>query len=975
MKLLRMEFEGIGSFVDKTRIDFERLAAAGLFLIEGPTGSGKSTILDALVYALYGSLAGAQGDIGRLDSHLHDGEPYVSVDFEVDGRTYQVHRTPPHTRAKLRGQGVRSVNPKATLLRMDEEPMPLANGAKEVSAYVQDIIGLTKQQFASTMVLAQGEFDAFLDAKTDERAAILERIFGTQFYTSVETELAEMRRQANLKVAQAEQGVSAAVSECKGALGVELDPESDALEAIEAVLEELRVQRGQANSAAVEAATRRDEAEKRHQDATALRDKQKRKREALRAQEELTAGRDAVEHKRTQLADHARAVPVMLLVTDKRDAEAGVHQAQLGQQQAATNLEPFGETAAPTAERSTQIANLIGQLQAPLLVETQLDQQRETLAELRSAAVSAGSAVDDAVQDLTSLDQQFEQATEKLKSGEDLTARIVAAQEELQAADAQDKLTRQLLEKSEQAQLAAKESSSARELLQPAEERLARAEADLRADHAAVLAAVLVDGQPCMVCGSAEHPHPAPAARVADGEDLEVLRSEVKRLTQDVSDADVRLKALNNAVEELRAQIEPGDAGAQLQRKQLALSELIEAQAAREKAQETVNGLQARRQVLVNARSDALLAQQKADDAVESAVAALDTSEKSVLQARGDFKSVARRVEWLQELQRAVEQAVQADTFLAQQQRALREKTSLLAKTLAPAQFADEAAVEAAILSDGQAEEFASTVGDWENQWARVQAILGELAPVEMDEVPDVEGLAAALVVARNASDEASREVARLDQRLGDATPLRDQVVERVKDLTEVIADTDSLIKMADYATANRQEVTHRIRLSSFVLMRKFTDVVAAANDRLMTISEGRYQLVLVAHGLDKRGPAGLDLRIADDRTERERSVRSLSGGERFYVSLALALGLADVVRGESGGVELGTLFIDEGFGSLDSVILAEVMEMLEQVRADDKRVIGLISHVEILKERIDAGISVRRDPARPGVSTLTVQA
>ena len=144
-------------------------------------------------------------------------------------------------------------------------------------------------------------------------------------------------------------------------------------------------------------------------------------------------------------------------------------------------------------------------------------------------------------------------------------------------------------------------------------------------------------------------------------------------------------------------------------------------------------------------------------------------------------------------------------------------------------------------------------------------------------------------------------------------------------------------------------------------------------SDRLDAISEGRYQLQVEHQGLDNRGQHGLDLVVLDQRTERCRPTTSLSGGESFYVSLALALGLADVVRSESGGVSLGTLFIDEGFGSLDADILEEVIDMLEQVRAGEDRVIGLVSHVEVLKQRIDPRISVRRHPQRAGVSTLEV--
>src|SRR5690606_25882804 len=157
------------------------------------------------------------------------------------------------------------------------------------------------------------------------------------------------------------------------------------------------------------------------------------------------------------------------------------------------------------------------------------------------------------------------------------------------------------------------------------------------------------------------------------------------------------------------------------------------------------------------------------------------------------------------------------------------------------------------------------------------------------------------------------------------------------------------VIRMADLATATRGEVIHRVRLSAFVLMRRFEAVVEAANDRLDAISEGRYHLKVEHAGLDNRGQHGLDLVVLDQRTERSRPTTSLSGGESFYVSLALALGLADVVRSESGGVSLGTLFIDEGFGSLDDEILEEVIDMLEQVRAGEDRVIGLVSHVDLL--------------------------
>jgi exonuclease SbcC len=280
---------------------------------------------------------------------------------------------------------------------------------------------------------------------------------------------------------------------------------------------------------------------------------------------------------------------------------------------------------------------------------------------------------------------------------------------------------------------------------------------------------------------------------------------------------------------------------------------------------------------------------------------------------------------------------------------------------------------EAGLLDPSRVEDLETEVKAWDDALTDVERTLRDLADVDLDHAVDLEAIGETCAAATAHARQAAAQASALQDRLERARPRREQLQARLGHAAQVRADTEPVIRMADLATAQRHEVIHRVKLSSFVLMRRFEDVVSAANDRLDAISEGRYQLAVEGHGLDARTQAGLDLRIYDGRSDSKRSTRSLSGGERFYVSLALALGLADVVRAESGGVELGTLFIDEGFGSLDSDVLEEVMDMLEQVRVGEDRVIGLISHVDLLKGRIDPRISVRRDPARPGVSTLEV--
>ncbi|MEZ5186379.1 MAG: SbcC/MukB-like Walker B domain-containing protein, partial [Candidatus Nanopelagicales bacterium] len=395
--------------------------------------------------------------------------------------------------------------------------------------------------------------------------------------------------------------------------------------------------------------------------------------------------------------------------------------------------------------------------------------------------------------------------------------------------------------------------------------------------------------------------------------------------------------------------------------------------AVREALQEELAGLVAQQLSVRDEVAVATLAHQQLASELAAAQESLTADEQIVTEACAEHESVAARRSALGAVRDALKAVADARIDARHCSVAESNAKAVLSETLASVGFSEVAAAEEAILDEAQYCSLKEAVELWDRQTAETAAALRELEAVDLEVCVDMEAQRAAAESARVLSREADGLVSRLADRLERGMPSREVVLRRLTELETVREQTEQVIRMADYATATRNEVTHKIRLSSFVLMRRFEDVVNAANDRLDTISEGRYQLVVETHGLDARSQAGLDVRVYDGRSDTHRSTKSLSGGERFYVSLALALGLADVVRSESGGVELGTLFIDEGFGSLDSEVLEEVMDMLEQVRVGEDRVIGLISHVEVLKQRIDPRISVRRDPERPGVSTAQV--
>lgn len=976
MKLKRLELAGIGSFADRLEIDFDTLSHAGLFLIEGPTGSGKSTILDAIVFALYGSVAGTSSDQGRLDSHLRTESPFVELDFDVAGRSYRVRRSPAHERAKKRGKGTTEVKASASLLeRTAAGWTALGHRASEVGENVQRIIGLDKDQFASTVVLAQGEFSRFLDAGTGDRQQILERVFGTEFYKRVEEQLYVMRRQARARRDEVQGMVDQSIHECCGILDLDSDGEETALiSAVDAEITGImastealdeRLRAAQADLARAEAA---------HEGAVRLVSDQARKRSHLAEREALAASEPQVAQWRQAVRDHDKAAVVAPVVEDQQLAREQADLARTRFRAAVARVVAAGEPPESGRQRLAEVVGLLGRLEAPVLAEQGLTRMRADIRDLMAGVKTAHDQ-------MTSAQTRSEQTRAQLHEARSALAGIPdQSQRMADLALAVERLTerRSELDRAQQRQA---ELAAARDALLIAEqehadavERTRAIEAERRQSLAAALAADLVDGQPCLVCGSADHPHPA-AAVVADG-DLGAAQHAQQLAGVRVQEARTEVARLQGGLDQIDGH---GDAATYAQVTGLLADSLDQQDAARRQHESRV-GLQARVDELSEtSRTDAdavrafELAHQRAASELAEREASLAQAEQQVAAAREGFDSVAERVRVLAAARDALDAAESARTVCESADSALAQADSVLTRSLRQSGFADATAVRAVLLTGDERTRLAAEIREWDAGMARAEAVLAELADVDLEQVVDTAATAEVRDAAEALIGALRDDRSRLSDRLGRVHPRRTELGRRIEARAKVSDETEAVIRMADLATASRNEVIHRVRLSAFVLMRRFEDVVNAANDRLGAISEGRYQLLVVTRGLDARAAAGLDLTIYDARSDSARSTRSLSGGERFYVSLALALGLADVVRSESGGVELGTLFIDEGFGSLDAEVLEEVMDMLEQVRVGEDRVIGLISHVEALKQRIDPRISVMRDPLRPGVSSLAV--
>jgi len=881
MKLVRLAFEGVGSFADPMEIDFETLGSAGLFLIEGPTGSGKSTILDAIVFALYGSPAGTGSDPGRLDSHVRgsDREPFVELDFTCHGSTYRIRRTPKHERDKRRGTGMKTDDGGVSLSRLHPEPAGISHKAREVGDWMVEHVGLTKQQFVSTIVLAQGEFSTFLNAETKDRTPILEKVFGTQFYQQVEQQLAVMRKDALADRNRAGDLFDEAVNRCLGLLSLTLD--EDPVAAIDAEIERLGQEsadlllREQACQTALTAA------EDQLATARAFVEKQRSKRALTEQRAGLAQQETHIAELRAGLAGHERARPVMAALQAWRSAQRDERAAEAQVAAGADVLSGLGEPPA-TPARLTEVVDLRGQLAAALAAEQELPQTDARAAQVRADldAAEAGLAEVKAARDRTALQVTADrQAAERPPGDAERLAALQVEQSELlahvTAAGRLEVVTAELVS-------AERRLAEAQDAVTGSEEELARGRAAQLRNVAATLAQDLAEGAPCLVCGSREHP--APARPGADGMDVEALEALVEQRRGDLARARSAHDRLESEAAVLRERLSgaAADLGARQEEVAEALahlrSEVTEAHAAGERAhagQVELEGLDGR------VDQDRLRVEELRSQWIAAAERATGLR-ASVESALAGFSSVARRVARLAQVQAALTDALGADAALAAAQQAVAQSGQILTRTLAEVGLADAAAAEAALLSESEAADRRRVIEEYDGQRRDVETKLQELAGIDTEVSTDVDALVAHAQQRREDHDRVQQDRGRVQHTLGEAVPLRETVAHRAQERDEVFERTSGVIRMADLATASRGEVTHRVRLSAFVLMRRFESVVEAANDRLDAISEGRYQLKVLHTGLDNRGQAGLDLVVEDQRTERCRPTTSLSGGESF---------------------------------------------------------------------------------------------
>ncbi|WP_440878554.1 AAA family ATPase [Vibrio natriegens] len=1011
MKPIKLTMQAFGPFAKTETIDFEKLGNNPLFLINGPTGSGKTSILDAICFALYGETTGneRQGIQMRCDLATADLPTEVTLDFSLHGKVYRVTRAPEQEAPKARGDGMTVKKHTASLYELGDSEKLITSKTTQVKTEITNIIGLTETQFRQVMVLPQGKFRELLLASSKEREEIFGQLFQTDIYKKIEYALKD-------KASAISKAKNEFDNQIRGALQVAgVSSEEELIQQKESVSEQLEqekkseqacleklntikseLQKAQALSAEF---TRREQAEeslKLHLKNSEAIDARQQRLEKAKSASKIELQHVALQNAKTQSQELAQKISSLShnlteatnvaegkeaeLKTAKQNAEQVPQLTQLQ-----FNLEGMKEKLIEKVDLEAKIAN---GLQEKQQFETKLQQYIALKEKLTQEAQQGQKTLDQARVDVAlvaSVDAEIKQKQRLLQDVQKLSG----LRQELAKHDALTSSKQQNLEQAKQAYVSAQQSAD-------------RLELKWHNAQAAVLAQRLQTGEACPVCGSCEHPHPAQF-------------SEEEVTKEQVQTARAQERAAQTLYNQLSNQLEQHYVVSRQYQKQLddlseelgehATTEAVQIQAELQSAHEKLQRLTAidiaqleknveqlnQRCVVGETKINELQNQMAANEStikanqdqlskllanIDPKYGSVEVLEQEITQTKDQIQRLNNNLESAQsQLQQAMlaksnieSQLTTNKQWLAESELKLNEAKSNWQKALGESRFKDEETYLQSKATEQELQSWQQEIDQFKQTQIKLEQTLSDLKLALQDiEKPDIEVINANLniqqqhyVESRNKLDSVRSIFERLEKVRSDIASLHDKN-SKLEDEYKVFG---TLYDVASGKTGSR------ISLHRFVLGVLLDDVLIQSSQRLSLMSKGRYILARKTEGFKGAAGRGLDLVVEDGYTGKMRDVATLSGGESFMAALALALGLSDVVQSYSGGIRLDTLFIDEGFGSLDPESLDLAIQTLVDLQQTG-RMIGVISHVSELKEQMAQRIDV--EPSRVG-STVSVK-
>ena len=1030
-----MAITAFGPFAGSEEVDLDALASSGLFLIHGPTGAGKTSILDAICFALYAAVPGPRAvgaRAGLRSDHAAEGVvPEVTLEFTAAGRRLRVCRSPEFSRPKKRGIGQTTVPARVVLDELvDAGWVNRGTRNDEVALVLRDTLGMGLEQFIKVVLLPQGDFAAFLRASPEERRSVLEKLFDTQRFTDVEAWLAERRRQTATAVGTARDTLSTGLLRVDDVIArldqgddlvapdwcVLLHPDVGTELAAMVAAVDVRASAALAGVEVARSAVVRTERAV-HQGSAVLRHQETAAdaRARLGALDEQRAVyQDAM--RRVELSERAVAVSGFVAAVHSANIARDAAQGQVARLREPLALLVENDVGEPDADDGSvtslidQVAGQSDALQQVLAQDSQAHRLAGESARRSQAAVVAG-------EESAALALQRSEAEMRRAAAEKSRDEGRAALAEIPALEARQKSlarVRQLLDDQERSagnlEVLQRQADSAERLLLDTREQLVGLRERRLSGLAAELADGLSAGDPCPVCGSCVHPTPAMTTDFISQADIDSAEADQTRATEALSlvrstfaaerasrDARaVELEAQSGGAQSGGAQAGGAQPGEAAEGPMMATAGVLGALSA---GADLMAGAQAAASALPAAQVQmAALAQEveRLRGLVEGAVASKASS--LALAASSRVQSQTARAEVTKLLAKhgeacpccAGELAEVADVIarhrrtldhlrllaaglheLATQRTnargaVLRLSTALQANSLESLEHA-----QAAALSPEKAAELTAFLRTAEQQRAQATALLAQAdvtAALKLP-TPDVDALTSAHALAAASLTEAGRRHTLSEQAQRELAALSRTVHQALADLGPAQEEAQLVHELAECISGNSADNALRMRLSSYVLAARLAEIVTLANERLTTMSDGRYTMEYSDARAAKGARSGLGLLVRDAWTGQTRETSSLSGGESFMASLALALGMGDAVRAEAGGFDLQTLFVDEGFGSLDEESLEQVMAVLDTLR-EGGRAVGIVSHVTELRTRIPHQLHVLKQQAGSRIQT-----
>ena len=1006
MKPIRLSMVAFGPFAEEEILDFTQLGHNPLFLINGPTGSGKTTILDAICFALYGKTTGdeREGSQMRCDMAAEKSLTEVTFEFQLGELRYRIRRVPEQDRKKARGDGYTKQKPEAQLYSWEadgKENLLVASKVSEATAEIEIRTGLSVDQFRQVMVLPQGKFRQLLMADSKEREKIFSQLFQTHVYRRIEESL---KQQAA--------GIRAKVSEQRNRRdGILLNAEVESDAQLGAEIERLTPDFSAASAAKEMAQARFLEATEALQLGRRLSEdfnqfaELKKLAELLRAR----AGDMGKQEQRWQRAEQAQRLQPL------RDT----HQSRMREQQEAQQTQQRCSLALDKSQQRLSEAQA-EQSKLPE-IKAQLSQQQQHQQQLRSLLPQ--------LQSLSGLQAQQTLASNRLTQAEAEGQQLKQKLEQLQRDKQQGELQLPELRKQLERQLPLQQSISeqqarielfqqwqqAKEVVSTTEEKLNLEKAkgvglnqqyEQAQQHskglqlawhqgqASILAAQLQTGQPCSVCGSSDHPMPARsdtalpsesdlnAAQLSENDALTSLQSARESfagLQQALKEqqgnevqlrdrlGDVTLQSLDALLQALNTQQSEWRALESLQQQ---LSDLTTQQQQWDAQNVALQGtLTATRERYQLAKSEADGLQGQIGNALHNIPAdyrelkvleqALQKVETAIKNQQQNIDVIAQRHTQAAQAQSASEAALQAsDQTCVEATRHAQEALDALQVALENAGFNDENTMQSAWLADFERVELKKIIDDYHQQCQQSQGKIEQLSvQLSGQRPPDLDTLELALNLSREQQQQQDAAYQIVHTRMTVLNNTQAQLLEadaQTRALDEQYAVVGTLSDVANGQTGNK------VSLQRFVLSVLLDDVLIEASQRLFVMSKGRYQLLRKGDRSKGNRASGLELEVEDAYTSKVRPVATLSGGESFMAALSMALGLSDVVQAYAGGIKLDTLFIDEGFGSLDQESLDLAVRTLVDLQSSG-RMVGVISHVAEMREQIAARIDIHK--------------